>query len=51
MYELINTIYYEDIFMQNDSLAASNPKDRDFNNSLAVSNSKDCVYSSFLRKI
>ena len=38
--------------MLNNSLAASNPKDRDFNNSLAASNTKDCVfYSSLLRKI
>ena len=38
--------------MPNNSLAASNPKDRDFNNSLAASNTKDCVfYSSLLRKI
>ena len=34
------------------SLAASNPKDCNYNNSLAASNTKDCVfYSSLLRKI
>ena len=38
--------------MLNNSLAASNPKDRDFDNSLAASNTKDCVfYSSLPRKI
>ena len=38
--------------MLNNSLAASNPKDRDFNTSLAASNTKDCVfYSNLLRKI
>ena len=29
--------------MLNNSLAASNPKDRDFNNSLADTNTKDCL--------
>ena len=34
------------------SLAASNPKDCDFNNSLVAPNTKDCVlYSGLLRKI
>ena len=38
--------------MLNNSLPASNPKDRDFDNSLAASNTKDCVfYSSFPMKI
>ena len=38
--------------MLNNSLAASNPKDRDFNNSLVASNTKDRVfYSSILSKI
>ena len=38
--------------MLNNSLAASNPKDRNFNNSLAASNTKDCVfYCSLLREI
>ena len=37
--------------MLKNSLAASNPKDRDFNYSLAASNTKDCVfYSSPLKK-
>ena len=34
------------------SLAASNPKDCDFNNGLTASNTKDCVfYSNLLMKI
>ena len=38
--------------MLNNSLAASNPKDRNFNNSLVASNTQDCVfYSSLLGKI
>ena len=32
--------------MLNNSLAASNPKDRSLNNSLAASNIKDCVLKS-----
>ena len=38
--------------MLNNSPAASNPKDRNFDNSLAASNTKDCVfYRYLLRKV